>query len=253
MDIRGKTAIVTGARSGLGAGAAAALRAAGATVFGFDVSAGDEAGGMRHIQVDVADAEAVARAVEAVVAETGGLDIAVNCAGVSSAKRTISKGRMFPIEEWDRVIAINLTGTFNVVRAAALAMSKEGSREGSGKEEGGPAGGVIINVGSVAADHGQVGQAAYAASKGGVMGLTLPLARDLAPYGIRVMTINPGLFDTAMAAGLPHVVDAMVERMILNPRRPGRPQEFGALVRHIVENDYLNATTIELHAGICPT
>jgi NAD(P)-dependent dehydrogenase (short-subunit alcohol dehydrogenase family) len=245
LDIRGKTAIVTGARSGLGAGAAAALRAAGATVFGFDVSAGEEAGGMRHIQVDIADAEAVERAVAAVMAETGRLDIAVNCAGVSSAKRTISKGRMFPVEEWDRVIATNLTGTFNVVRAAALAMARQ--------DGDGPAGGVIINVGSVAADHGQVGQAAYAASKGGVMGLTLPLARDLAPYGIRVMTINPGLFDTAMAAGLPHVVDAMLERMILNPRRLGRPEEFGALVRHIAENDYLNATTIELHAGICPT
>lgn len=243
MDINGKTAIVTGARSGLGAGAAAALRAAGTRVFGFDLSPGGEIDGMRHIQVDVADAEAVAHAVEAVVAETGRLDIAVNCAGVSSAKRTISKGRMFPIEEWDRVVAVNLTGTFNVVRAAALAMSRQDK----------DAGGVIVNVASVAADHGQVGQVAYAASKGGVMGMTLPLARDLAPYGIRVVTINPGLFDTAMAAGLPHVVDAMLERMILNPRRLGRPEEFGALVRHIAENDYLNATTIELHAGICPT
>src|SRR5690606_35254803 len=106
--------------------------------------------------------------------------IAVNCAGVSSAKRTISKERMFPLEEWDRVIAVNLTGTFNVVRAAALAMSRDG--------KDGTAGGVIVNVGSVAADHGQIGQVAYAASKAGVVGLTLPLARDLAPYGIRVVT-----------------------------------------------------------------
>lgn len=247
MDIRGRTAIVTGASSGLGAGAAAALAEAGARVFGFDVSPPDGVGdgAIRHVQVDVARSTAVEGAIEAVLAETGRLDIAVNCAGISSAKRTVSRGRMFPLEEWDRVIAVNLTGTFNVVRAAALAMS--------GNREAGSAGGVIVNVGSVAADHGQVGQVAYAASKAGVVGMTLPLARDLAPWGIRIVTINPGLFDTAMAAGLPHVVDAMLERMILHPRRLGRPEEFGATVRHVVENDYLNATTIELHAGICPT
>jgi len=246
MDIRGKTALITGARSGLGSAAAAALLQAGARVFGFDLSSdgGGTVVGVRHVQVDVSDAEAIARAVEMIVMETGRLDVVVNCAGVSSAKRTISKGRMFPVEEWDRVIAVNLTGTFNVVRASALAMSEQ-TKDGPG--------GVIINVGSVAADHGQIGQVAYAASKAGIMGLTLPLARDLAPYGIRVVTINPGLFDTAMAANLPHVVDAMLERMILYPRRLGRPEEFGATVRHIVENDYLNATTIELHAGICPT
>lgn len=246
MDIEGKVAVVTGAGSGLGKGACAVLREAGARVIGLDIAddgpGGDD--GFGRMRVDVADASAVEDAFAAIVQEWGRVDIAVNCAGVPSAKKTLSRGRPFPLDEWNRVIAVNLTGTFNVIRCAALAMSRGEPDPRTGER------GVIVNVASVAAKQGQVGQAAYAASKAGVVGLTLPVARDLAEHAIRVVTVNPGLFDTGMAAGLPHVVEAMLDGMILYPVRQGRPEEFGRMVRHIVENAYLNATTIDLDAGI---
>ena len=193
--------------------------------------------------VDVSDAASVKAAVDATVAAFGGLHIAVNCAGVADAGKTVSRGQAFPLETWDKVIAINLTGTFNVIRFAALAMTGN-TPEKSGER------GVIVNTASGAAWQGQVGQAAYSASKAGVMGLTLPVARDLAEHGIRVVTIAPGLFDTSMVAGLPETVSqSIVNRMILFPNRMGQASEFAALVHHIAENQYLNATTIPLDAG----
>jgi len=183
-------------------------------------------------------------AVDLAVSHFGALHIAVNCAGVVDAARTISKGKTFPADIWNRVISVNLTGTYNVIKYAALAMERN-DPDAQGGERG-----VIVNTSSGAAWQGQVGQAAYSASKAAIMGLTLPVARDLAPAGIRVVSIAPGMFDTAMAAGLPaNVLSGIIDRMILFPNRLGRPEEFAGLVLHIAENSFLNATTIAIDGG----
>lgn len=251
MHLEGKIAIVTGAGSGLGLGTCAVLAAAGAKVAAFDVNEESFARARAAVganvltrAVDVADADAVKAGVDAVLETWGALHVAVNCAGVIRAAKTVAKGAPFPLDAWDRLIAVNLTGTFNIIRLAAVAMT----RNVAGPEGGDR--GVIVNVASGAAFQGQVGQAAYSASKAGVIGMTLPVARDLAEHAIRVVTISPGLFDTGMSAGMPaNVSQAIIDRMVLYPHRMGRPEEFGRLVRHIVENDYLNATTIDLDAG----
>lgn len=174
----------------------------------------------------------------------GAIHVAVNCAGILRAAKTVSKGEPFPLTTWNSVLAVNLTGTFNMIRFAALAMMRNVPHV-EGAERG-----VIVNVSSGAAFQGQLGQAAYSASKAGVIGLTLPVARDLAEHAIRVVTIAPGLFDTAMVAGMPsNVSQSVVDRMILFPPRMGRAEEFAKLVGHVVENTYLNATTINLDAG----
>ena len=251
MDIAGRVALVTGAASGLGHATARALAAAGASIVAIDLDEARLASLAGAIAPDrlllcaasVADEAGVAAAVDAAVARFGAIHIAVNCAGVADAAKTVSKGQPFPLATWDKVIAVNLTGTFNVIRLAAAKMidnapTVDGER------------GVIVNTSSGAAWQGQIGQAAYSASKAGVMGLTLPVARDLAPHGIRVMSIAPGLFDTAMVAGMPENVSrAIIERMVLFPSRMGRADEFAALVRTIVENAYFNADTISLDAG----
>jgi NAD(P)-dependent dehydrogenase (short-subunit alcohol dehydrogenase family) len=251
MELQGKVAVVTGAASGLGLATCKVLAAAGARVAGFDRDQNKlealktELGEACLTRVvDVADETSVKAGIEGVVGEFGGLHVAVNCAGVADAAKTISRGEPFPIATWNKVIAVNLTGTFNIIRFAALAMSKN-TPTGEGEERG-----VIVNTASGAASQGQIGQAAYSASKAGVIGLTLPVARDLAPLGIRVVSIAPGLFETAMVAGMPdNVSQSIVDRMILYPHRMGRPQEFARLVQHIVENSYLNATTLDLDAG----
>jgi NAD(P)-dependent dehydrogenase (short-subunit alcohol dehydrogenase family) len=251
MNLTGKIVVVTGAGSGLGLGATGVLAAAGARIAAFDINAAtaaavQKAAGENALfrTVDVADAAAVEAGIDAALQTWGAVHAVINCAGVSSAAKTLSKGRPYPLEDWNRVIAINLTGTFNVIRLAARAMSRNDPDPGTGER------GVIINVASGAASQGQVGQAAYSASKAGVIGLTLPVARDLAPQAIRVVTVSPGLFDTGMAAGLPAVAQAILDDMILYPRRMGRPEEFGRLACHIIENEYLNATTIDLDAGV---
>jgi len=251
MKIEGKVAVVTGAASGLGYASACALASAGACVVAIDLDAGRLA--RLHDVVpperlliqaaSVADEKSVAAAIDAAVARFGAIHIAVNCAGVADAAKTVSKGEPFPLSTWDKVIAVNLTGTFNVIRLAAARMV--GNEPGEDGERG-----VIVNTSSGAAWQGQIGQAAYSASKAGVMGLTLPVARDLAPHGIRVVSIAPGLFDTAMVAGMPENVSrSIIDRMVLFPSRMGRADEFAALVRTIVENAYFNATTISLDAG----
>jgi NAD(P)-dependent dehydrogenase (short-subunit alcohol dehydrogenase family) len=246
MILENKVALVTGAASGLGLATCKALAAAGARVVGFDLDGAKCAevlgSGMTALAVDVADEESVRTAVETVVARHGALHVAVNCAGILGPAKTISKGKLFPTELWNRVLAVNLTGTFNIIRHAALAMSGN-EPEASGER------GVIVNTASGAAKAGQMGQAAYSATKAGVIGMTLPIARDLAEHGIRVMSIAPGLFETGMSAGMPaKVSDSLLEKMLF-PRRMGRAQEFGALVRHIVENEYLNANTIDIDCG----
>ena len=251
MNVEGKVAVVTGAASGLGLASAKALAQAGASIVALDLDASrfarlQEAVPDARLLVQaasVADEAAVAQALDAAVARFGSIHIVVNCAGVADAAKTVSKGQPFPMATWDKVIAVNLTGTFNVIRLAAARMT--GNEPNADGERG-----VIVNTSSGAAWQGQIGQAAYAASKAGVMGLTLPVARDLAPYGIRVVSIAPGLFDTAMVAGMPENVSrSIIERMVLFPSRMGRADEFAALVRTIVENSYFNATTISLDAG----
>lgn len=251
MQVQCKVAIVTGAGSGLGAATCAELKRSGAQVYGFErdpqrVAWLRSADGLdiEVMEVDVASQESVRQAVHSVRERAGAVHVAVNCAGILRAARTIARGEVFPLVEWDAVLATNLTGTFNVVRFAALAMSTNPSDAETGER------GVIINVASGAAWQGQIGQAAYSASKAGVIGLTLPVARDLAEYAIRVVAIAPGLFDTGMAAGMSdRTRDTILERMVLYPKRLGRPEEFGRLVRHVIENEYLNATTIYLDAG----
>jgi NAD(P)-dependent dehydrogenase (short-subunit alcohol dehydrogenase family) len=251
MKPEGKVAVVTGAGSGLGLATCKALVEAGARVLCLDLN---EAGLQSVAQslrqsvmarkVDVSDEEGVREAIDSAVAAFGGLHIAINCAGVVDAAKTIPRDVPFPSHLWNKVIDINLTGTFNVIRYAALAMEKNQPDQATGER------GVIINTSSGAAWQGQVGQAAYSASKAGVMGLTLPVARDLAPLGIRVVSIAPGMFDTAMAANLPEkVLNAITDRMLLFPKRMGFPEEFAGLVCHIVENCYLNATTITIDGG----
>jgi NAD(P)-dependent dehydrogenase (short-subunit alcohol dehydrogenase family) len=251
MNLTGKVVIVTGAASGLGLATSKAMIEGGARLVGFDrdepkLAALKSAFGGNCLTraVDVADEASVKAGIDEAVSTFGGVHVAVNCAGVADAAKTVSRGEPFPLAVWNKVIAINLTGTFNVIRFAALAMTRN-APEGDDQERG-----VIVNTASGAAWQGQIGQAAYSASKAGVMGLTLPVARDLAPQGIRVVSIAPGLFETAMVAGMPeNVSQSIIDRMILYPHRMGRPQEFAKLVKQIVENSYFNATTLELDAG----
>jgi NAD(P)-dependent dehydrogenase (short-subunit alcohol dehydrogenase family) len=252
MEIASTVALVTGAASGLGRATAQRLARQGAAVVALDrdearlaplaESIADER--LLTRAVDVADAAQVQAAVDAALERFGALHVAVNCAGVADAAKTVdAKGEPFPLATWDKVIAINLTGTFNVIRLAAAAMIRN-APNGDGER------GVVVNTSSGAAWQGQVGQAAYSASKAAVMGLTLPVARDLAGHGIRVVSIAPGLFDTSMVAGLPEkVARSIIDRMILFPSRMGRAEEFAHLACTIVENAYLNATTISLDAG----
>jgi NAD(P)-dependent dehydrogenase (short-subunit alcohol dehydrogenase family) len=246
MNLRGKVAVVTGAASGLGLATCKGLRAAGATVVGFDLDQRklDDVLGpdMTGIAVDVANESSVQAAIDVVVSLHGGVHVAVNCAGVLGPCKTISKGQLFPLDLWNRVLAVNLTGTFNVIRHAALAMTR--NEPATTGERG-----VIVNTSSGAARAGQMGQAAYSASKAGVIGMTLPIARDLAEHGIRVVSIAPGLFESGMSAGMPaKVSDGLIEKMLF-PRRMGNADEFAALVRHVIENAYLNAMTIDIDCG----
>lgn len=249
MQLEGKVAVVTGAASGLGRETVRVLASAGMRIVAFDrdgaklANLRDEIGSVVAAPlVDVADEGSVRAGLEEALRLCGAVHVAVNCAGVEAAAKTVSRGEPFPLERWKRVIDVNLTGTFNVIRLVAVAMLGNEPEDGER--------GVIVNTASGAATQGQVGQAAYSASKAGVIGLTLPVARDLAQHGIRVVTISPGLFETPMVAGLPpEVAQSLIDRMMLFPARMGRPDEFGRLVRHVAENSYLNATTIDLDGG----
>ncbi|MBW9106583.1 SDR family NAD(P)-dependent oxidoreductase [Paraburkholderia phenoliruptrix] len=246
MNLKNAVVVVTGAASGLGLATCQRLAAAGARVVGFDLDQSklSEALGrdMMSIAVDVANESSVKEGIDAVVDRYGAIHVAVNCAGILGPCKTVSKGQLFPSDVWNRVLSVNLTGTFNVIRHAALAMTHNEPAE-TGER------GVIINTSSGAARQGQMGQAAYSASKAGVIGMTLPIARDLAEHGIRVVSVAPGLFESGMSAGMPpKVSDALVEKMLF-PRRMGKPDEFAALVEHIIGNAYLNALTIDMDCG----
>ncbi len=248
MKIKGSVALITGGASGLGEATARMFTEGGGRVTIVDrpQSEGErvakELGGI-FCAADVTSAEQVEQAVARTVAELGGLHVVVNCAGVGTAARTISKQGPLPLEIFKKTIEINLIGSFNVIRLAAAHMAQT-----SPNEEGER--GVMINTASVAAFDGQIGQASYSASKAGVVGMTLPIARDLSSLGIRVNTIAPGTFDTPMLALLPEEARAALAKDVPFPRRLGRPVEFAALACHIVENVMLNGETIRLDGAI---
>jgi NAD(P)-dependent dehydrogenase (short-subunit alcohol dehydrogenase family) len=259
MDIKGSVALITGGASGLGAATARRLFGAGASVVLVDLGSSAGAGladelnsraaaGNKAVFVpaDVTVEDQVQAAVDAASA-LGPLRIVVNCAGIATPGKVLGRDGVLPLETFNRVIQINLVGTFNVVRLAAAAMS---ATETAFSELGGEERGVIINTASVAAFDGQIGQPAYAASKGGVAAMTLPLARELARSLIRVVTIAPGIFETPMMAGLPSEAQDSLGRQVPHPSRLGKPAEYANLVAHIVDNAMLNGETIRLDGAI---
>jgi len=248
MNINDVAALVTGGASGLGLATARHLRKLGVRVEVLDLPPRE--GAHEHLIMDdigfsagdVRSADDVDRALDRATSTGLPLRIAVNCAGVVAGARLLSRKGVHPLEDFERTIGINLIGTFNVTRLAAARMSRS---EPEGEERG-----VVVNTASIAAFDGQIGQAAYAASKAGVSGLTLPLARDLADYQIRVVSIAPGLFETPMIAGLPEAARASLGAQVPHPSRLGRPEEFAALVEHIISNPMLNGETIRLDGAV---
>ncbi len=248
MNLHGLAAIVTGGASGLGGATAAMLAGQGAKVTIFDMNA--ELGeafansiGVRFAKVNVTDEAEVSAAIALAEASHGVARVLVNCAGIAPAAKTVGRGAVpHPMEHFRRVIEVNLIGTFNVISKFAARLTQA---DPEGEERG-----VIINTASVAAFEGQVGQAAYAASKAGVAGMTLPIARDLAQFGIRVMTIAPGIFWTPMMAGMSAEVQDSLGKQVPFPSRLGKPEEYALLARAIIENPMLNGETIRLDGAI---
>ncbi len=246
MQISDIAAVVTGGASGLGGATAAALAAQGAKVVGLDLAGSieqaDPVQGVTLVEADVTDEDQV-RAAIAQAAATGPLRMVVNCAGVGTAGRILSKNGPHDLALFRKVIDVNLVGTFNVLRLGAEAITKTDPDE-TGQR------GVIVNTASIAAFDGQVGQIAYAASKGGVVGLTLSAARDLASFGIRVATIAPGIIDTPMLAGVNDEFRATLAEGVPFPKRLGRPEEYAALALMIAEHDYLNGEVIRMDGAL---
>ena len=250
MQLQDQSVLVTGGASGLGAATAQMIVDAGGRVVIADVNEsagaataarlGDRA---RFVKTDVTHEDDVQRAVATATSEFGSLTGAVNAAGICPAARVVGRDGPMPLEQFTRVIQINLIGTFNVVRLSAAAMQRNAPTAGGER-------GVIVNTASVAAYEGQIGQAAYSASKGGVVGMTLPIARELARLGIRVVAIAPGIFDTPMLAAMPDAVRESLGQQAPFPPRLGRPSEYAALVRHIFENEMLNGSVIRLDGAV---
>ncbi|SFQ56404.1 NAD(P)-dependent dehydrogenase, short-chain alcohol dehydrogenase family [Roseivivax halotolerans] len=247
MQIDNQTVIVTGGGSGLGEATARHFASLGARVAIFDLGAeqaeavATEIGG-RAFPLDVTDADAVGRAVETVASEMGGLRAAVNCAGIAGAARVVGREGKLALDLFEKTIRVNLFGTYNVMSHAARAMSE---LDPLGEERG-----VVINTASIAYEDGQLGQTAYAASKGAIAALCLPAARDLAKLGIRVAAIAPGLFNTPMMQGLPPETTEAITSNIPFPARLGAPDEYARMAAHIVENSYINGTTIRLDGAV---
>jgi NAD(P)-dependent dehydrogenase (short-subunit alcohol dehydrogenase family) len=248
VNIEGSSAIVTGGASGLGAATVRRLAADGMKVVVLDLQdalgeemAAEVDGGFVH--ADVTDADQVQGAVDAAI-EMAPLRVLVNCAGIGPPARTVARdGSPHDLSDFAKVISINLVGTFNCIRLAAAAMVSNDPLDHNER-------GAIVNTASVAAYDGQIGQAAYAASKGGIVGMTLPVARDLASAGIRVNTIAPGIIDTPLLAGLPEPARESLAQQVLNPKRLGRPDEFADLVHLLVTHSYMNGETIRMDGGI---
>ena len=251
MKIERQAAIVTGGGSGLGEAVAKELARLGAQVAVLDVNAAGaervavEIGGLA-CRCDITDTASVTAALDAAEAAHGPARIVMNIAGIGTAKRVVQKdGSPAPLEDFERVVRINLIGTYNVIRLAAARIVKLEPVEGTSGERG-----VIVNTASVAAFDGQVGQEAYSASKGGIVGMTLPLARDLSQFGVRVCTVAPGLFATPLMKELPEEVQATLAASIPFPKRLGQPEEFAALAAHIVANGHLNGEVIRLDGAL---
>ncbi|MBX6424501.1 MAG: SDR family NAD(P)-dependent oxidoreductase [Variibacter sp.] len=248
MDPKGHAAIVTGAASGLGAETATRLAAAGVKVALLDVNeqaaktVADRIGGLA-IGCDVADSDSATAAIAKARAAHGPARILVNCAGIGPAKRIVGRDGPMPLAEYERVIRVNLVGTFNMMRLFAAEASKLEPLAGGER-------GVVISVASVAAFEGQIGQAAYASSKGGVAALTMPAAREFAQFGIRVLAIAPGIFATPMLRALPEAAQQSLGAQVPFPNRLGEPSEFAALVMHCIENGYLNGEVIRLDGAL---
>ncbi len=250
MDLKNNAFLVSGGGSGLGAATVRLLVSAGAKVVIADINndkgealAKELGASARFVGTDVTGEESVERAVRTAVTEFGGLRGAVNCAGIGVAEKTVGKDGPHSLASFKRVIEVNLVGSFNVIRLAAAQMARQEPTQ-SGER------GVIINTASIAAFDGQIGQAAYSASKGGIVGMTLPIARDLARLGIRIVTIAPGLFDTPLLAGLPAEVKQVLGSQVPFPPRLGDPSEFAALAGHIIENVMLNGEVIRLDGAL---
>lgn len=250
MDIAQKVVIITGGASGLGLATAELCVSKGAKVAIFDLN--EEQGqktaerlgaNALYAKVNVADEASVQAGIDAVIAKFGAVHVAVNCAGIGSAMRTVGKNGPHSLEIFQKVIAVNLIGTFNVTRLAAYAMQKN---EGLADNERG----VVINTASVAAFDGQIGQVAYSASKGAVVGMTLPIARDLAAIGVRCVTIAPGIFNTPLMNASPDSVKLPLIEMTQFPKRLGLPEEYAKLATHIMENTFINGETIRIDGAI---
>lgn len=249
MKIANSIAVITGGASGLGRATVEKFVAEGAkvSIFDFNEEAGqalaNELGdAVIFLKVNVADEQSVQEAIRQTVAHFGALHICINYAGIASGVKVLGKSGVFPLSEFNKVLQVNLVGTFNVLRFAAEQMAKNEAVDGER--------GVIINTASIAAFEGQVGQAAYSASKAGVVGMTLPVSRDLAPYGIRVNTIAPGLIHTPLFDTLPSTVAESLAASVLNPQRLGRPEEIAHTAAFIVENAYINGECIRVDGGI---
>jgi NAD(P)-dependent dehydrogenase (short-subunit alcohol dehydrogenase family) len=248
MDIRNSTFIVTGGASGLGAATVEMIVANGGNAVIADIKGGEALAAKLGKQAvfqptDVSSEEQGKACVERALKAFGSLQGLINCAGIAVGEKTVGKEGPHSLASFSKVITVNLIGTFNMIRLAADAMSKHDPNAAGER-------GVIVNTASVAAFDGQIGQAAYSASKGGVVGMTLPVARDLSRSGIRVVTIAPGIFETPMLIGMPKDVQDSLGKQVPFPSRLGRPAEYAALVKHIVENEMLNGETIRLDGAI---
>jgi len=253
VELNDKGVLVTGGASGLGEACVRLLTHAGARVViadlnsdaGIALATGHSQTGAStlFVKTNVVEEESLKAAVRTAVENFGGLHVLINCAGIGIAERVLGKSTPHSLESFRKVIEVNLIGTFNAIRLAAAEMAENTPGEDGER-------GVIINTASVAAFDGQIGQAAYSASKGGIVGMTLPIARELARYGIRVMTIAPGLFDTPLLAGLPEPARISLGQQVPFPQRLGRPAEYAALAKHIIENTMLNGEVIRLDGGI---
>ena len=250
MEISNKVSLVTGGASGLGLATAELLIESGSKVMLLDLNednakaAAEKLGSnASYVIANVTDEPSIQSAIDKTIEQFGALHVVVNCAGIGSASKTVGRDGAHPLDYFKLVVDINLIGTFNVLRLAAVAM---GNNEPNADGECG----VIINTASVAAFDGQMGQAAYSASKGGVVGMTLPIARDLARMGIRINTIAPGIFNTPLMNGAPDSVKNPLIEMVQFPKRLGHPEDFASLTKHIVENSYLNGETIRLDSAM---
>ncbi|POP54180.1 SDR family NAD(P)-dependent oxidoreductase [Zhongshania marina] len=251
MDIKGKVAVVSGGASGMGLEIVKRLVSLGAkaAIFDMNAAAGEAAvaelgDAVMFADVNVTSEESVQAGVNATMAAFGAIHICVNCAGIATGSKTLGKDGPFPLDLWQKTLAVNLTGTFNVLRLCAEQMAKNTPDNEDGVR------GAIVNTASVAAFEGQVGQAAYSASKGGIVGMTLPIARDLSTVGIRVNTIAPGLINTPMFESLPAPVYQALSSTPLFPKRLGRAPEIAHMVTSIIENDYINGECIRMDAGL---